>query len=141
MAFMRVTYMSRPTPAFLKPDFRQACMNLSFQSAQDNKRNGLTGALIVDPNWFVQTIEGEKTRIMPLFQRILKDRRHSEVRIFELVTVQSRIFPGWAMHVGEMAKIEPALVWECVEGYRRYSPTHARTLMSALHSSMSHPVH
>lgn len=141
MAFMRVTYMSRPTPLVLKPDFKQACLALSAQSARDNKHNGLTGALMVDPNWFVQTLEGDKSRLMPVFQRILKDVRHSEVRIFELVTAQARIFPGWAMHVGEMAKIEPALVWECVEGYRRYSPTHGRTLMSALHGSMSHPVH
>lgn len=125
----------------LKPDFKQACLALSAQCARDNKRNGLSGALIVDPNWFVQTIEGDKSRLMPVFQRILKDSRHSDVRIFELVTAQTRIFPGWAMHVGEMSPIDPALVWECVEGYRRYTPTHARTLMRALHSSMSYPLH
>lgn len=139
MSLMRVTYMSRPVPAVLKPDFREGCRALSAQSIQDNLRNELTGALIVDAEWFVQTIEGVRGRLMPVFLRILKDPRHCDVRIFEMATARNRLFPDWAMHVGEMSRIEPAIVWECVEGYQRHTPTHARTLVDALHRSAAHP--
>lgn len=135
MRLMRATYMSKPVLGALTPTFKQACESLAQQSNTSNLRHNLTGALIVSRDWFVQTVEGERDSLMPVFLKILTDPRHSDVRIFEMTASANRLFPNWAMHVGDMNVIEPAIVWECVEGYKRHTPNHARTLVHALHCS------
>lgn len=62
-----------------------------------NQKSGITGALVFDDQWFVQSLEGDRSKVWATFDRIRKDPRHSDVVIAEVVDLQSRIFANWWM--------------------------------------------
>lgn len=66
-------------------------------SNRNNQKNSITGALLFDDQWFVQTLEGERPEVWATFDRIREDPRHSDVVIAEVVDLQSRIFANWWM--------------------------------------------
>src|ERR1700759_1492285 len=47
-----------------------------------NKKLGVTGALLIDEDQFVQTLEGPEAAVRDLYAKISKDRRHE---YFELL--------------------------------------------------------
>lgn len=63
-------------------------------------RNGtvrVTGALIHVDGYFAQILEGPAPAVNQLMIDILRDQRHSDVRIIEVVTIAERRFPSWSM--------------------------------------------
>ncbi|HEY0447449.1 MAG TPA: BLUF domain-containing protein [Allosphingosinicella sp.] len=62
-----------------------------------NAKVGVTGALILDGGCFAQLLEGEAPAVNQLMIDILRDRRHSEVRILEVTSIAERRFGGRAM--------------------------------------------
>ncbi|GAA1070330.1 BLUF domain-containing protein [Pseudonocardia alni] len=67
-----------------------------------NKKAGVTGALLISDNWFVQTLEGDETVVTELFEKIREDDRHTDVSVVESATVEDRVFSRWSM-----ARISP----------------------------------
>jgi Sensors of blue-light using FAD len=57
----------------------------------------VTGALIHLGGFFAQILEGESAAVNQLMIDILRDRRHTDVRIIEVVPIQQRRFGQWAM--------------------------------------------
>jgi hypothetical protein len=54
------------------------------QADQLNNQNGITGLLVYSNEHFFQLIEGEKNKILELFEKISNDQRHKNViRFFE----------------------------------------------------------
>ena len=45
----------------------------------NNKKAGVTGALLVTDHWFVQALEGDEATVTTLYQRISGDDRHDKV--------------------------------------------------------------
>jgi hypothetical protein len=62
-----------------------------------NPKLGVTGALLHMDGLFAQVLEGEAPPVNQLMIDILRDRRHSEVRIIEVMPVTKRRFEGWSM--------------------------------------------
>ena len=62
-----------------------------------NKTQGISGALLVSDDWFVQVLEGEEAAVRTLFARIEKDPRHDRVAPLETTPIESRVFSRWAM--------------------------------------------
>lgn len=62
-----------------------------------NKKAGVTGALLISDNWFVQTLEGDEAVVSGLFEKIEADDRHTDVSVLESTTVDSRVFSRWSM--------------------------------------------
>lgn len=62
-----------------------------------NKKAGVTGALLISDNWFVQTLEGDEAVVTGLFEKIEADDRHTDVSVLESTTVDSRVFSRWSM--------------------------------------------
>ena len=91
----RLIYRSRnlvPEPR------RRAELGELFSAARaHNKRAGLTGALLVRGDVFVQTLEGDEEVVQALLGRILADSRHDRVEVLETSLVQERVFARWSM--------------------------------------------
>lgn len=91
----RLMYRSRIRIA---PEERPAELGKLFTTARsNNKRAGITGALLVSDQWFVQTLEGDEALVRSLFAGIERDPRHDGVAVLEAGPVDGRAFPRWAM--------------------------------------------
>jgi hypothetical protein len=79
-------------------DERKVELGKLFSGARSfNKSQGITGALLVSDDWFVQVLEGDEAVVRALFARIEKDPRHDRVAPLETTPVDSRVFSRWAM--------------------------------------------
>jgi hypothetical protein len=91
----RLMYRSRnliPTPA------RKAELGHVFSKARShNKGVGVTGALLVAGDWFVQVLEGEEVVVRSLYDVIASDARHAGVELVETVPGVERAFGRWSM--------------------------------------------
>ncbi len=106
-ALLRLTYMSQPTSLAQHPTPAQARAHLWAQAQRLNRPSGLTGALLIYPDWFLQTLEGTPEAVYAALARINRDLRHQNLRIFEAASTASRQFEAWAMHVGSAEEISP----------------------------------
>jgi len=132
----RVTYMSRPTTLMEHPSAPEAIALLQWQSRKLNRLYGITGALLVGRHWFVQTLEGEPVALFATLARINLDRRHMDLRLFEVTEAPTRLFGDWTMHVGTTALIDRDLVARCTDSYRRPEPGGTNLLHEALKQSV-----
>ena len=91
----RLIYRSRDR---IPVEGRRAELGALFSQARaNNKRAGLTGALLLDDDWFVQTLEGDEAVVRRLFERIEADPRNDGVEVLEAGHVPARVFARWAM--------------------------------------------
>src|SRR5690349_3749595 len=68
----------------ISPDDRSVALADIFRVARaNNKKAGITGALLVTDNWFVQALEGDEVEVEALYARIQKDLRHEHVVLIE----------------------------------------------------------
>ena len=66
-------------------------------SNRNNKPIGLTGALVFDDLWFLQTLEGERSKVWATYERIKGDPRHADVTLVDVRDASERIFGNWWM--------------------------------------------
>ena len=76
-AVFRLIYRSRD---LIPLDSRKAELGSLFSEARsNNKKQDITGALLVHGDWFAQVLEGSEEPIRTLFDRIQQDGRHDNV--------------------------------------------------------------
>lgn len=91
----RLIYRSRNR---IPEDDRRRELGELFSAARShNKKNGITGALLLSDDSFVQTLEGEQEQVQALLGRIRADTRHDQLEILDTGLVDSRVFARWAM--------------------------------------------
>jgi len=96
----QVIYVSKPK------DFDKKILDqILLQSATNNEKNNITGALICRSDLYLQFLEGPAHKIDDLYSRINTDTRHSEVKLLEETRSKRRLFSNWAM------KGDPAKEW------------------------------
>jgi hypothetical protein len=79
-------------------DVRKSELGEIFSIARsNNKRLGVTGALLVWDEFFVQTLEGDETVVRDLYDRIHRDARHERVAIISEDPAAERVFGRWSM--------------------------------------------
>ncbi|MFN4296343.1 MAG: BLUF domain-containing protein [Brevundimonas sp.] len=66
-------------------------------SVTNNRRDGITGCLALPDGKFVQVIEGARSKVGALMDRIRADVRHRELAVLDEWAIQNRLFTGWAM--------------------------------------------
>ena len=66
-------------------------------SRRNNVREGVTGALLFNGEWFAQTLEGPLDKVEATFERIQRDSRHADVTLLESGPTNGRIFADWSM--------------------------------------------
>lgn len=103
---VRCLYASRPNPAIEGP----ALDRILDQSRKNNPALGITGLLCVSENLFIQVIEGGRDEVCELFNAIVRDDRHRQVRILSYEEITERRFGSWTMGQVSIAKLNPSLL-------------------------------
>jgi len=95
MFVMRLTYFSRNQIDSSDGSVLRELGTILEASSKNNNASGLTGALVFDERWFLQTLEGERTAVRNTFKRIEADERHSNITIVDARNIHDRIFGSW----------------------------------------------
>jgi hypothetical protein len=70
---------------------------LFSQARSNNKRQRISGALLLSDDTFVQVLEGEEEPVRALYARIEKDPRHELVTLLDAAEHVDRVFARWSM--------------------------------------------
>ncbi|QII43806.1 BLUF domain-containing protein [Flagellimonas oceani] len=66
----------------VKPMDNQEMGLLLEQSRNNNIRDNITGCLIYYMGGFIQVLEGDRTKVLELYEKIKLDKRHKNVHMF-----------------------------------------------------------
>ena len=103
---VRLMYASRAAEG-LKPDALHAIMK---KSTTNNPAIGVTGVLCSSGSVFLQVLEGGRSQVSALYNRIAVDPRHRDVVLLTYDEIAERRFAGWAMGQVNMNMLNPALL-------------------------------
>ncbi|MCC7198194.1 MAG: BLUF domain-containing protein [Gammaproteobacteria bacterium] len=80
------------------------------QSRAHNPKLGITGLLCVSDELFIQVLEGGRDEVCELYNMIVRDDRHQNVRILSFEEIRERRFGNWTMGHVNLAKVNPSLL-------------------------------
>jgi hypothetical protein len=80
------------------------------QSRQNNAALGVTGMLCVSEDLFIQVIEGGRDEVCELFNTIVRDGRHENVRLLVYEEISERQFANWSMGQVNITKLNPTML-------------------------------
>jgi hypothetical protein len=103
---VRCLYASRPA----QPLSASLLDSILEQSSKNNPKLGITGMLCYTHGVFVQVIEGGRDEVCELFNAIVRDDRHLDVRILVFEEIAERRFGNWTMGQVNIEKINSALL-------------------------------
>jgi FAD-dependent sensor of blue light len=94
-AVFRLIYRSRSRIG--TAERKQQLGEIFSVARSSNKKLGVTGALLITDDQFVQTLEGPEPAVRDLYVKISKDRRHEHIELLESGDSPARVFGRWAM--------------------------------------------
>jgi hypothetical protein len=103
---VRLMYASRAVPAVDQEEL----VAILKKSKANNPKAGVTGVLCFSEGIFMQVLEGGRTAVNQLYNRIAADARHSDVVLLHYEEIAERRFAGWSMGQVNMARLNPALL-------------------------------
>ena len=103
---VRCLYASRAVGPGPGPDVD----SILEQSRRNNPKLGITGMLCVSNDVYIQVLEGGRDEVCDLFTTIVRDARHSHVRILVFEEISERRFANWTMGQVNVAKVNPSLL-------------------------------
>jgi hypothetical protein len=103
---VRLMYASRATEAVN----HEALSAILRKSMANNPGIGVTGVLCSSGSIFLQVLEGGRSPVSALYNRITRDPRHREVVLLSYEEISERSFAGWAMGQVNMGRLNPALL-------------------------------
>ena len=80
----------------------QVVAQIAAKARLVNEAAGITGLLIFDGMRFCQQIEGSRKEVLALTQRILQDKRHTQVEILRHGPLDTRRFKRFALAYADM---------------------------------------
>jgi len=108
---VRLLYASRAaaplTPATIE--------SILGQSRRKNTERGITGILCYSDDIFLQALEGARDEVCEVYNAIVRDDRHTHVRLLQFEEIGERRFGGWTMGQVNMAKVNPSLLLKYAE--------------------------
>ncbi|WP_201528341.1 BLUF domain-containing protein [Psychrobacter frigidicola] len=90
---LRLTYISR----YNTRNANVEVTRILEQAQRNNVRNGITGVLVINENYFLQSIEGARPIINELLRELVKDDRHFSLQVIECREVEQRRWNKWSM--------------------------------------------
>jgi len=102
----RLIYTSRAVKEFTK----QELMDLLHDSRAYNSIDKICGVLMHRNGYFLQVLEGEPDSIDNLLARLLRDARHTDLKIIHDNSVDSLLFSDWAMGSADLESPELSLI-------------------------------
>ena len=105
---VRLLYASRPA---LSVD-EKVLAGILDQSKKNNPVIGVTGVLCfcAHAGVFLQVLEGGRSAVNSLYNRITADARHRDVVLLAYEEIGERSFASWSMGQVNMTRLNPAVV-------------------------------
>jgi hypothetical protein len=103
---VRLLYASRA----VEPLGTAAMAAILRKSHAHNPSVGITGVLCHSGNIFMQVLEGGRTQVSALYNRIAADPRHHDVVLLTYDEIDERRFAGWSMGMVDLSRLNPALL-------------------------------
>ena len=119
---IHIIYISRAVRPLSDEDLQA----LLSQCRRDNAQHNVTGILFYSHGNIAQLIEGETETLEPLFEKISRDGRHSNVMKLVEKPISVRSFSDWSM---AFHPLEP-MGFETLQGF--LSPTHVPPVPASL---------
>ena len=89
----RLVYLSNAVGEFGPEEVAQ----IISASRRFNAKLGITGILLYHEGRIFQELEGEASAIKRAFNRIKRDKRHTDIEVVEFGPAQGRAFEGWSL--------------------------------------------
>lgn len=122
MAYTQIVYISRstftPNPATngIEPNVAR----ILAKSRVNNRKNGLVGVLYFGDGCFFQCLEGEESAVDRLYQKLLHDDRHTDIKLLSKKPIEELSFADWSMkYVPLEDDMKNLLV---ANGYKSFNP-------------------
>jgi hypothetical protein len=103
---VRCLYASRPSQSLDGGVLDQ----ILEQSRRNNPARGLSGLLCVADHLFLQALEGGRDEVCDLFNTIVRDDRHHDVRLLVYSEISERRFGNWTMGQVNIDRLNPSLL-------------------------------
>ncbi len=100
---IRLLYTSRA----VAPIDNALIQSILEKSNEKNNESGITGVLCMHKQGevFLQVLEGGRTAINALYNRLIQDERHRDVTMLVYEEIDERRFSGWRMGCVDLNKI------------------------------------
>ncbi len=93
MSLYEVVYVSQSSQDMSPHDLAE----LLDRARLNNMAQGITGIMIYHRRSFMQLLEGERSAVLALYERIAKDTRHRQLRKLWDGPITNRSFADWGM--------------------------------------------
>ena len=103
---VRLLYASRAVPAI----DHEELVTILRQSKTHNPTVGVTGVLCFSGGIFLQVLEGGRSAVNRLYNRIAADPRHTDVEVLLYEEIGERRFASWSMGQVNMSRLNPSLM-------------------------------
>ena len=103
---VRLMYASRAAEP-MRPETLSAILK---KSNHHNPATGVTGVLCFSGDTFLQVLEGGRSQVGALYNRIACDPRHINVELLSFEEIAERNFASWSMGQANLSRLNPALL-------------------------------
>lgn len=79
-------------------------------SRENNPAKGITGFLCVSGDIFIQVLEGGRDEVCELFNAIVRDPRHANIRLLAYEEIRQRKFGSWTMGQVDLTKVNAGIL-------------------------------
>jgi hypothetical protein len=96
MYFVQLIYASR----IKQENFDQNTVKqIQDVALKFNQKNNVSGVLFCDGSYFLQALEGSRSKVSALYNKIAKDERHQDVTLLAMNDIAVRDFGDWSMEL------------------------------------------
>ncbi len=103
---VRLVYASRAAAAVDQIEL----VAILKKSKANNPALGITGVLCFSEGIFLQVLEGGRSAVNQLYNRIAADPRHTQVELMVYQEIGERRFAGWTMGQVNLSRLNPSLM-------------------------------
>jgi hypothetical protein len=108
---VRLMYVSRASDSVNQNEL----VAILKKSKANNVGVGVTGVLCFSAGIFLQVLEGGRSPVSALYNKIANDPRHQDVVLLSYEEVNERSFAGWSMGRANLARLNPSMVMKYSE--------------------------
>lgn len=103
---VRLLYASRAAEAVT----HEIVESILQSSRQHNPALGITGVLCYGGDVYMQVLEGGRAAVNGLYNRIVRDPRHTDIALLHYEETAERKFSGWTMGQVNVAKVNASVL-------------------------------
>ena len=118
LAVERVIYVSTATQT--APSL-QSVADIIGVSNRNNRRDEITGVLVIGDGVFLQVLEGARQDLVRALDRIVADPRHKDLKTLDQSAIKQRAFAEWGM-VGAPIKPKRQIVMDELIAFAEADP-------------------